>query len=180
MNTVSLAGKNNRRLEGAILGIATIAYFIFAISGFLSMSHRIEDARLEVKGLESDLQAQSMLQPVHTRLQNSMKLTLPAGIQSYERESLEVEDLTSLPAVFEDLASEAGVELVSATPQARSLQDGRAMLRVDARMRGNFLSFNALLNRLVEVQFVDAIESLGIDVTELGQELSLSVWLSIR
>ena len=69
------------------MGIATIAYFIFAISGFLSMSHRIEDARLEVKGLESDLQAQSMLQPVHTRLQNSMKLTLPAGIQSYERES---------------------------------------------------------------------------------------------
>ena len=54
------------------------------------------------------------------------------------------------------------------------------MLLVDARMRGEFLTFNNLLNRLNEMPYVESIESLAIDVTNLGQEMSISVWLAIQ
>ena len=54
------------------------------------------------------------------------------------------------------------------------------MLRVDARMRGEFLTFNILLNRLNEMRFIESIETMAIDVTNLGQEMSLSVWLAIQ
>jgi hypothetical protein len=54
------------------------------------------------------------------------------------------------------------------------------MLRIDALMRGEFLNFNILLKRLNEMRFVESIESLTIDVTNLGQEMMLSVWLAIQ
>ncbi len=113
-------------------------------------------------------------------MQQRKKKSLPEGISVNELEPLKIEDLAELPDVFETLARESEVELVSATPQVRSLQDGREMLRIDARMRGEFLAFNTLLNRLNEMRFVESIESLIIDVTNLGHEMSLSVWLAIQ
>ena len=108
------------------------------------------------------------------------KKALPEGISVNELQPLKIEDLAELPEVFETLARASDLELVSVTPQVRSLQNGREMLRVDARMRGEFLTFNILLNRLNEMQFVESIESLTIDVTDLGQEMSLSAWLAIQ
>jgi hypothetical protein len=54
------------------------------------------------------------------------------------------------------------------------------MLLIDARMRGDFFTFNNLLNRLNEMRFIESIETFSIDVTDLGNEMSLSVWLAIK
>jgi len=180
MNTPSQAMKAKFASRVALLTTATVAYAALVIFGVFSTSRKIEASRSELETLNANLQAQRSLQPIEALLQSSKKQLVPKGINAYEREPLEIKDLAFLPTLFEGLAREAGIELVSATPQARSLQDGRAMLRVDTRMRGNFKTFIILLNKLVEMQFVESIDSLGIDVTEVGQDLKLSVWLSIQ
>lgn len=146
----------------------------------LPSSREIDEISVTIEGLQADLQQQKALLPVYISLQQRRKQSLPEGIHVNELQPLEIEDLATLPDVFETLARESEVELVSATPQVRLLQDGRKMLRVDVRMRGEFLTFNILLNRLNEMRFIESIESLAIDVTNLGQELSLSVWLAMQ
>lgn len=160
--------------------VFALVLLALVLLGVLPSSRDIDKARVSIEKLQADLQQQKTLLPVYLSLQQRKKKSLPEGISVNELQPLKIEDLAELPDVFETLAREAGVELVSATPQVRSLQNGREMLRIDARMRGEFLAFNILLNRLNEMRFVESIESLTSDVTNLGQEMSLSVWLAIQ
>lgn len=174
-------------LRGLILGklllpvIIGIAFLALVFMGVLPSNREIDNTRATIGQLEVDLQQQRALLPIYLQLQKQKKaLLLPEGILVSEPQRLKIDDLAMLPDVFETLARESKVELVSATPQVRSLQDVPEMLRVDARMRGEFITFNNLLNRLNEMPFVESIESLAIEVTNLGQEMSISVWLAIQ
>jgi len=160
-----------------IFALVLVALVLF---GVLPAYWDIDKARASIEELQADLQQQKTLLPIYLSLQQGKKKSLPEGISVNELQPLKIEDLAELPDVFETLARESEVELVSATPQVRSLQDDREMLRIDARMRGEFLTFKSLLHRLNNMQFVDSFESLTIDVTNLGQEMSLSVWLAIQ
>jgi len=148
--------------------------------GVLPSSWKIDENRFAIEELKAKLQRQKALLPISFSLQARKKRTLPEGISVNKLQPLKIEDLAELPEVFESLAQRSDVELVSVTPQVRSLQGGREMLRIDARVRSEFLTFNQLLNRLNEMRFVESIESLSIDVTDLGQEMTLSVWLAIQ
>ena len=145
-----------------------------------SGSTGIQPATAARISLKADLHQQNALLPIYVSLQDRKKRTLPGHIHVKELQRLNIDDLATLPDVFENLARESDVELVSATPEVRSLHEGRELLRVDTRMRGDFLDFNNLLNRLNEMPFIESIESLGLDVTNLGHEMSLSVWLAIQ
>jgi hypothetical protein len=176
-------GSIARTSTKGILVIPTIFVMVLlalVLLGVLPSSRDIDETNAVIEELQANLQQQKTLLPVYLSLQQRKKKSLPEGISVNELQPLKIEDLAELPDVFETLARESEVELVSATPQVRSLQDGRELLRIDARMRGKFLAFNNLLNHLNEMQFVESIESFTIDVTNLGQEMSLSVWLAIQ
>ena len=160
-----------------LIGVALIALIFL---GVLPSMGKIEDTQISIEQLQADLKQQQALLPIYLSLQQRKEKTLPPGIYVNEVQRLNIDDLEALPDVFESLARESEVELVSATPEVRSLQDGREMLRVDARMRGDFISFNHLLNGINEMPFVESTESLALDVTNLGHEMSLSVWLAIQ
>ncbi len=159
---------------------AGVALLAIVVIGVIPSAQEISDTREEIERLQTDLQRQQALRPLFLSLQERRARTLPNGIHVAERTPLEIDDLAALPYLFEALARTSGLALISATPQVRSLRDGREMLRVDTRMRGEFQTFNALMNRLNQMPFVESIETLGIDVVESGQEINLSVWLAIR
>ena len=176
-------GSNARTSTKEKLVIPTLFVMVLlalVILGVFPSSRDVDKTRVSIKELQADLQGQKTLLPIYLSLMQSQKKVLPEGISVNELQPLKIEDLAELPEVFETLARASDLELVSVTPQVRSLQNGREMLRVDARMRGEFLAFNILLNRFNEMQFVESIESLTIDVTDLGQEMSLSAWLAIQ
>jgi len=156
----------------AFLGIIAI--------GVIPAAREIEHTRTAIARLQADLRQQEALLPVYQSLQEQRERTLPEGIHVHARKPLEIDDLAALPNVFEELARSAGLELVSATPQVRSLRDGRETLRLDTRMRGDFQAFNTLLNLLNKMPFVETIETLGVEVIESAHEMHLSVWLAIR
>ena len=178
--------KTKLHQHGSILGklllpiIIVIALLALVFIGVIPSYREIDKTQADIQKLQADLTQQRALLPIYLSLQQRKNKTLPEGIHVGEHQRLEIDDLASLPDVFETLARESNLELVSATPEVRSLQDGRELLQVDARIRGEFLTFNLLLNRLNEMPFVESIESLAIDVTNLGQEMSLSVWLAIQ
>ena len=149
-------------------------------AGVIPSARKIIQTRATIEDLEISIKDQKTLIPIYVPLQKRQNESLPKGISLNEIEPLKVEDLADLPNVFEGLARRSEVDLVSVTPQVRSLQGGRELLRVDTRVRGEFPTFNKLLHNLNEMRFVGSIESIAIDVTDLGQEMSLSVWLTIQ
>ena len=172
--------RTSTRGKFALPAIFAMVLLALVLMGVLPSFRDIEKTRGSIEELQADLQQQKTLLPVYLSVQQRKNKSLPEGISVNELQPLKIEDLAELPDVFETLARDSDVELVSATPQVRSLQDGREMLRIDARMRGEFITFNLLLNRLNDMRFVESIESLTIDVTNLGQEMNLSVWLAIQ
>lgn len=174
------AARTSAKEKLALPVLFLLILFGLVLFGILPISWKITETRDAIAQLEADLDQQRTLLPVDLSLQQRKEETLPNGISVNELEPLEVEDLADLPKVFEELAGKSETELVSVTPQVRSLQEDREMLQVDTLVRGEFLTFNTLLNQLNEMRFIETIESLAIDVTPLGQEMSLSIWLSIR
>lgn len=164
----------------ALPAILTMVLLAVVLLGVLPSSRGIAKTRASIVELQADIKDQKTFIPIYVPLQQRKQKPFPEGISVNELQPLKIEDLAELPDVFETLARESKVELVSVTPQVRSLQGGREMLRIDARMRGEFLTFNNLLNRLNEMTSVDSIESFAIDVTDLGHEMNLSVWLAIQ
>lgn len=180
---MNITGTNTRTsAKGMLILPVLLSLVILALvfGGVLPIFQDIDEAHDSIGELQADLHQQKTLLPVYRSLQERKEKSLPEGISVNILQPLKIEDLAELPDVFEALATESKVELVAATPQVRSLQNGRELLRVDVRMRGEFLTFNLLLNRLNEMPFVESIESIAIDVTDLGQEVNLSVWLAIE
>lgn len=172
-----------KKPQGSLLALPAIAAMVLLaiiFIGTLPAVREIDKTHAAIARLQADLRQQRALLPVYQSLQKRKEQSLPKGVHVFAREPLRIDDLAALPDVFESLARDSSVQLVSATPQVRSLRDGREMLCVETRMRGDFLTFNATLNRLNEMRFIETIESLTIDVTELGQEMRLSVWLAIQ
>ena len=180
MNTMGPNARTSTKRKLALPTIFAVVFLALVLLGVLPSFRNIDKTHASIEELQADLQQQKTLLPIYLSLQQRKKKSLPEGIAVNQLQPLKIEDLAELPDVFETLARESEVELVSATPQVRSLQDGHEMLRIDARMRGDFLAFNILLNRLNEMRFVESIDSLTIDVANLGQEMSLSVWLAIQ
>ena len=180
MKIVETSKRSTPRWNVLMPAAAGTILLAIIVIGVIPSAREINDTRLEIERLEADLRQQEALLPLFRSLQARREQTLPNGVYVTERVPLEIDDLAALPYVFEALARTSGLSLISATPQVRSLRDGREMLRVDTRMRGEFQTFNALLKRLNEMPFVETVESLGIDVVETGQEINLSVWLAIK
>lgn len=180
MNTMGPKAHTSTKGNLVLPTIFVMVLLALVVFGVLPSVRKIDETRASIRRLEGDLQQQKSLLPIHLSLQQHKSKSLPEGIAVNKLQPLEIEDLAQLPNAFEALARQSGVELVSATPQVRSLRDGREMLRIDAHLRGEFLAFNVLLNRLNEMPFVEAIESFTIDVTNLGHEMNLPVWLAIQ
>ncbi len=175
--------KNARTSAGSKLAfpaILIIALLVILFFGVIPVSRGITKTRASIVELQADIKDQKAFIPIFIPMQRRLQESLPEEISVNELQPLKIEDLAELPDVFEALARESQVELVSVTPQVRSLQGGREMLRVDTRMRGEFLTFNKLLNGLNEMKSVDSIDSFSIKVTDLGHEMNLSVWLAIQ
>jgi hypothetical protein len=165
--------------------LALPAIFVLVFVGLvffelLPTASKIKRASETIVTLQGALQQQKALLPIHAALQERKKKTLPEGITVTTPEQLQVENLAELPNVFQSLTRQSKVTLVSVTPQVKSLQGGRELLKIDTRVRGRFLDFNRFLNQLNEMPFVESIESLAINVTDLGQEMKLSIWLAIQ
>lgn len=158
----------------ALIFIALIVYKV------LPLAQDISRADFVIEELRADLKEQQQLRPIYLALVQQQKKSLPEGIAVNKLEPLKISDLAELPDAFEALARESEVELVSATPQVRSLQGGREMLLVDVIVRGDFMDFSLILSQLNRIKFIESIESWSIDVTGLGNEMILSVWLAIQ
>ncbi len=175
--------KNSRTstsLKFALPVILIVALLTVIFIGVLPTSRGIASTKKAIVELKADIEEQKAFTPIFIPLQRRKNDSLPEAIAVNQLEPLKIDDLAELPEVFETLARESQVELVAVTPQVRSLQGGREMLRVDARMRGQFLTFNKLLGGLNKMKSIDSIDSFTIDVTDLGHEMNLSVWLAIQ
>ena len=161
----------------SVFALIFVALIVFKV---LPLAQDISRANFVIEELSADLTEQQQLRPIYLTLELRKKKSLPKGIVVNKLEPLKISDLAELPDAFEALARKSEVELVSATPQVRSLQGGREMLLVDINIRGEFMTFRTILRQLNQMKFIEEIESWTIDVTGLGHEMSLSVWLAIQ
>ncbi|MEN8785936.1 MAG: hypothetical protein ABF379_16375 [Akkermansiaceae bacterium] len=157
--------------------LVVVAIFLV---GLLPATRELGRTNSNIEKLREDLERQEILLPIHFQLQNQTNQPLPEGISAHRLEAFKVDDLDGLPVVFQELAGSSNLKLISVTPQARSLEGDRELLRVDALLRGEFENFQLFLNRLNKMPTLETVESLAINVDELGPEMRLSIWLAIK
>ncbi len=162
-----------------MLIICVAGLLLLLFGGVIPAAKQIEQTKSEIKQLDTALKEHEALVPVYAMLQQQNERTTLAPLPTPARNPLLIESLTDLPNLFEGMARDAGLQLVSATPQVRSLRDGNEALRMDARVRGEYRNMKALLMLLGELPYIERIEGVSVDVVEAGKEMRLTIWLGI-
>ena len=157
-----------------------IVLLLIALFGILPTTKAITKTHRNIDVLEAQLERQKNLLPIWVKIQEHKKNSVPEGISARPIIPLDSEKLDNLREIFEQLARSSQVELISVTTDVDSLERGTKLVRLDCQLRGDFNNFRKILGELNELPMLKTIESLSINVTELGYELNISAWLAIE
>lgn len=180
MNDKKAPQQTSIRQKTTLPVVFLIVALLIALFGVLPTTQAITATHEEIDVLKADLERQEILLPVWVALQQSKKKSFPEGISVRTVTPLNSEDLDDLRAVFEKLALASQVELISVTTDVDTLEGNTKLVRLDCQLRGDFNNFRATLVELNELPMLQTVESLSIEVAEVGYELNLSVWLAIE
>lgn len=177
--------KNNRTSGSKSFKAKLILPFVFLFAllavilvGIFPTIRSIKNTQNEIVDLKADIEDQNELIPIYLPLKERMEDSLPEGIVASEVVPIDSDDIEDVQDLFETLADKSGVDLISVTPDFDTLQDGK--VRLQASIRGKFLSFRDFLNEINQLNSIRSIESFTVNVTKFGQEMGLSVWLAIK
>ena len=171
-----------RELFGMFSGLLIICVaglLILLFGGIVPAARNTEDTRAEIESLRAELQKREALLPVYALLRQQAETAPPDHLIVPEPRRLPLDELPGVPALLEEMAAANGLELVSATPQVRALSEGRDGLRVDARLRGEFLPMRDFLLSLGGFPSMERLEGVSVMAVDAGRELRVTIWLKI-
>lgn len=163
-----------------MLIICVCGLLLLILGGILPTSHGINATRAEIADLRASLERREALLPMHNLLVEQKNSPVPTGFTLPERARLPIADLPSVPSKLILIAREAGVELIAATPQLRSIQNGSDAVRVDTHIRGDYMKMRDFLLRLGEMPYLDRIEGMTVQTMGSGREMQLILWLGMQ
>lgn len=163
----------------SMLVLCVVGLLLLVFGGIAPTAREIEQTRERLADRQEELEQQKVLAPVYASLQERINEMTVESLAPAKETPLRLEDFSALPSLFENLASDVGLEFLAATPQLRSMRDGNEALRVDARMRGEYSNMQTLLLQLSTLPSVEGLDGLTIEVTEGGKEIRLTLWLGI-
>lgn len=178
MKNTATSGSNSLKTKLILPFLFLLALLAVIFVGIFPTIKNISNTKNEIVNLKADIEDQNALIPIYRPLRDRMEESLPDGIVASEVVPVDVDDIEVVLELFEKLARKSNVNLVSVTPDFDTLQDGK--VRLEASIRGKFLSFRAFLNEINQLNSIRSVESFAVNVTNFGQEMGLSVWLAIK
>lgn len=155
------------------LGLIVIFIFLWVIPA----KNEAEALEEEIKTLGAKIEEQKILQPVYRSLYKKAQMKLPKSFDSEQPRILPKGDTNKMSAVFSEMASNAGLQMVAFNPDVESLIDESDKLLVNADFQGSFFDFYDYINELCQLPYLDHLEAVNIVSTPETKEFNLKIWL---
>ncbi len=157
------------------LVIAVIFYF-FAI---YPCQKSIKDTDLKTAQVSEHLKKQKALLPLYNGLVkenlNKVRVTLPVP----DTKGLSRNDIDTIAPLFEQMAEECNMQVVSVSPDALAFTEKSTNIMVNIKLKGKFLDFRTFLVEFGETPCLERVESIEIKQESVYKHFFLTVRLAV-
>ncbi len=153
--------------------------FVFII--LLVYNHKyLADMDLEIKKINSQIEAQTILLPVFKDLLKKTRLKTPEGLPFPEKAKIARDDIDGISFVFQEIAQRNNLKIDSMIPDIDSLIGGFGYIKMNIIMQGDFFDLRNFMLQLSEIPYIEQIERIQIRTIEESEDIEfhLKLWLA--
>ena len=133
----------------------------------------------DIKKVQSQIEMQKNLQPIYQALKAKSQAPPPSVLPTPEFTKLSRDLVAMVPSTIKGIAKNASMEVISVSPDVKSLTDKSGYLQVHAVFQGKFMDFRKLLIGMAELGYVERIESVEIQQNADVMEFRMKVWMAL-
>lgn len=154
---------------------------LFVFIGLYPLQSSLSEQDRGLASLRARIEEQKLLFPLYQEMlllgkDHKKEGNLPpASVKT----GLSVDQLADISILFKTLAKECALEMVSVTPDVKSLTNNSKNISVQLVVRGDFLKFRRLLFELEKLPYMEHIEEILVQESAGGKELRLKTWLAV-
>lgn len=131
----------------------------------------------DIVQIKNQIEEQRILQPVFNDLLKQIRIKIPAGLQPPQKAALGQRESERLTTTFKDITRASHLRLKSITPDINTIMDDSGRMKVDLEVAGNFLDLRHFLLRLIELPYLEHIESVVVETAQQVKQTRISMWM---
>ena len=159
---MKLAGRDIKVFNLVFCGVGIA---ILLLIGIYPAQREIGELDRTIAKLEADIEGQKLLFPVFIELLKRSRKKLPAALPAPEPQKLPRGDTARLTKMFNEAATETGIQINRLSPNVESLIKGAERLKMEAEFTGTFHDFRAFLIQVGAVPYLDSVELLRLEAS---------------
>lgn len=151
----------------------------FVLAGIYPSYRSMVRMDRSIADLKAQIEEQKILFPLYEKLREDLAAKSLKVQSSSSKSGLPAHRMDDLSRIFGEIAANCGLELLSVTPDVKSLVDDPHFLSVRLMLGGSFFNLHKFLLELANLPYLWGIEELRIQEGLVGKEYLLKVWLMI-
>lgn len=163
----------------SLLLITVISAFLFlVIIGLIPSQVSLANMDKKIQRLKVQMEEHKRLQSVYEMIKQDASKH-PKILPFPAKSSLSREKLNTIMPTFTEIAKMADLEILSMTPDLKSLGEESRYVSVNVSLRGEFFNFRKLLIALGELPYLEKIEDIHIQQDRDAMEFKIKVWINL-
>jgi len=160
--------------------ISVCLAFVFYTIIVYPATSKLGQQKRNVEALKKQIELQTKLMPVYTKLKTASKISIPAGLPQTPGKPMPKNEVQDIYSKLSDLARKNGLLLVSAIPQPNLKSGVVNFVPVDVVARGSFTSIREFLLHASALQGFDSISHLEIARGADHEKLNARIWIVVE
>lgn len=158
--------------------ICIVGLLVIAGVGLYPGLKQLRELEVKATELEYDVKKQRALLPFYLQLAALDSVELPKELQSSDEHKLRRGEISEVMSALGEMALDNKLDLISATPKVRSLEDDSRHLVVTIEAKGRFSDFHGFMLDLGKMGSLERIEQVNIHEGGDRNELKVVAWLA--
>lgn len=176
-----------KKIKELMIPKRTLTYMAVCLSGLLIIifigiiPNWISSVKLErkIKNLQLQLEEKKQIYPIYKLLKNKDQQNYSTALPFPAKNKLLRESMDLFPATLTSISKEAGMDVVSISPDINLLSSGSKFLIVNAVIKGDFFNFRKLLVGLGKIPYSESVEEIQIRQQKDAMEFRLKIRLAL-
>ncbi|MBW2630464.1 MAG: hypothetical protein JRC90_01655 [Deltaproteobacteria bacterium] len=170
------------KIPGRSVMYLLICLVIFAIFYLVAIyPHQKSIGAMDVRTAQvvKHIEKQKVLLPLYNELVKESKNKVHARLPLPDIKKLSRNDIDTIAPLFEEIAGECDMQVVSVSPDALTLTEKSRDIMINIHLKGKILDFRRFLVELGGIPSLERVEEIEIKQKTSYKQFYLKVWLAI-
>jgi hypothetical protein len=175
----SLSGKRSGG-SAACFVFCVLALALFAGLFVYPPSKKAAQLETEAEKIRAEIDTQNKLIPLYTRLLTTTRYEPADELRIPENKSLPTDRIANISSVFDAMANDCGLRLISSVPHPDFGEDKGRFLQVELSLQGRFSDFRNFLLMLGAMPELSHVQTIVIAKDKSYEKMEITLLLAVE